>query len=177
MNCFKIIESGYSSSSSNDSPKTSIYTKKLLRINTFDDLRENTPSPPYPPKRSPIRTINRYYSPKPESVIKLIETPKNGINNLSQKREKLEKTIENVVENMMKKICIENEINNEKEFDDLKNIEKLQNDLYINIDEEDDLELINIYKNLKRVPSLLKKNNNSFFNSPKLCNNELNDIQ
>ena len=38
-------------------------------------------------------------------VIKLIETPKSGINNIPKKKEIMEKIIEDVVDNMMEQIC------------------------------------------------------------------------
>ena len=116
--------------------------KKLLRINTLDDFRENTPSPPYPPKSSPIKSFNKkiYFSPKPDHIMKLIETPKSGINNIPKRKEIMEKIIEDVVNNMMEQICPD-KISKPK-------LNKLYNCISISDNDDiEDLELIEINTN------------------------------
>ena len=84
----------------------------LLRINTKQDLRTNTPSPPAIPRKSPLRKIQSapcIYSPRPESVLRLIETPKRTIKN-KIKLEHFERQIEQAVDNLIQKIEIENAV-------------------------------------------------------------------
>ena len=140
------------------SNKSVVVPKKLLRINTMDDFRKNTPSPPFPPKNSPIKTFNKniHFSPKPKSIIKLIETPTSGNNKMPKRKKLLEKTIENVVENMMEQLCYNK--SNKKIVNKLAYINILKDDEN-KIDDEneiDDLELININNNL--LNNLLNNN-------------------
>lgn len=154
MNTFRTIQLDYDSSSSSGSGSGSssksplssiILSKKKLRINTMDDFRENTPSPPYPPKRSPIKTIykNTYFSPKPKDVIKLIETPRHGANKLPITNTQLEKTIENLIDHLM---------NNIRKNDSME------------LDDEDNLELIKINTDFNNNPPTFNKNRNLFQN-------------
>jgi len=102
--------------SDSDSSLSSEYItprKTFLRIETGMKLRTNTPSPPTIERRSPpikkIKSMPVFYSPKPDSVLKLIQTP----NNLQKKNIVLKKNIERDV-----KETIENLINTieEKEY-------------------------------------------------------------
>jgi len=77
------IDSESDSSSSSDesiSPRSSISPRhRLLRIQTGLSLRGNTPSPPTIERRSPLRKVKTMpvlgISPRPDSVLKLINTP------------------------------------------------------------------------------------------------------
>ena len=77
----KIDSDSYSSSSDESiSPRTSISPRhRLLRIKTGLALRGNTPSPPLIERRSPLRKVKSTpilgISPRPDSVLKLINTP------------------------------------------------------------------------------------------------------
>ena len=100
MSAFLKIETNYSDS---DSDSSGVLTprKTLLRIQTGLDLRSNTPSPPCIERRSPPRKIALkksnsmpvFYSPKPNCVLKLIQTPQN----LYKKNKNLKKEIENEI--------------------------------------------------------------------------------
>ena len=82
----------------------------LLRIDTEGDLRTNTPSPPTIPRKSPLRKIQTtpcIYSPRPESVLRLIKTPKRTIKN-KIKLEHFELQNERVVDNLIQKVEIHN---------------------------------------------------------------------
>ena len=73
-------ESDNSSSDESISPRSSISSRhRLLRIQTGLSLRGNTPSPPSIERRSPLRKVKTMpvigISPRPESVLKLINTP------------------------------------------------------------------------------------------------------
>lgn len=83
---------------------------RLLRIDTEGDLRTNTPSPPTISRKSPLRKIQTtpgIYSPRPESVLRLIKTPKRTIKN-KIKLEHFELQIERVVDNLIQKVEIHN---------------------------------------------------------------------
>lgn len=76
------IDSDSDNSSSDEyiSPRSSISPRhRLLRIETGLSLRGNTPSPPSIERRSPLRKVQTTpvlgISPRPESVLKLINTP------------------------------------------------------------------------------------------------------
>ena len=73
-------ESDNSSSDESISPRSSISPRhRLLRIQTGLSLRGNTPSPPSIERNSPLRKVKTTpvlgISPRPESVLKLINTP------------------------------------------------------------------------------------------------------
>jgi hypothetical protein len=113
--------------SDSDSLDSSTPRKDLLRIQTGLDLRSNTPSPPPIERRStPTRTIkkkiklrimHKFYSPRPESVIKLIQTPSNYIKNNNLKLQ-IEKEVKNTIDeiistvesNTIDKIYFENSV-------------------------------------------------------------------
>jgi hypothetical protein len=150
MTSFELVKDNYTSVI-NSEICSILNPKKLLRINTFEDFRENTPSPPPAPKRSPIRTIHKNFSPKPKSILKIIDTPRSGTNELPLSNKKLEDLIENIVDNMMKEICCKK--TNETKLIIKKNISDLN----------EDLELMQINKEIKKIPSLLNKNTQTFF--------------
>ena len=83
-----------------------------LRIETNLILRSNTPSPPGISRNSPIRNIVKkphIYSPRPESVLRLIKTPNRIIKN-KIKLEHFEKQIGLTIQKLIQKIEIENAI-------------------------------------------------------------------
>jgi hypothetical protein len=110
MSSFISINTDYSSSDSDISEQ---YTprNKLLRVNTGLSLRSNTPSPPpIERRRTPLRRIKSMpicgISPRPNNVIKLIQTPTKIIRNnlLKHKIERdVRETINEIILNVEEK--------------------------------------------------------------------------
>jgi len=98
------------SSDSDVSEMSSPKINRLLRIDTDLSMRSNTPSPPpIERRRSPLRRIKSMpvcgFSPRPERVLKLIQTPTRFIKNIKLKlkieqeiREKINELILNIEE-------------------------------------------------------------------------------
>lgn len=107
MSSFLEINTDFSSDS--DSSELSTPRKiRLLRIDTNLDLRSNTPSPPpIERRRTPLRRLQSMplcgISPRPDKVLKLIQTPNKLVKNKSFKL-KIEKEVKNTINELISNI-------------------------------------------------------------------------
>ena len=112
--------------SDSDSLESLTPRKDLLRIQTGLDLRSNTPSPPPIERRSTptkpmkkkikLRNMHKFYSPRPESVIKLIQTPSNYIKN-NQLKTKIEQEVKTTINELIS--MVEYDINDKIYFENI----------------------------------------------------------
>tara|TARA_B100000902_G_scaffold295684_1_gene282548 strand:- start:2349 stop:2756 length:408 start_codon:yes stop_codon:yes gene_type:complete len=104
MSSFLEINTDFSSDS--DSSELSTPRKmRLLRIDTKLDLRSNTPSPPpIERRRTPLRRVQSMplcgISPRPDKVLKLIQTPNRLIKNKRIKL-KIEKEVRDTINELI----------------------------------------------------------------------------
>ena len=104
MSSFLEINTDFSSDS--DSSELSTPRKmRLLRIDTNLDLRSNTPSPPpIERRRTPLRRVQSMplcgISPRPDKVLKLIQTPNRLIKNKRIKL-KIEKEVKDTINQLI----------------------------------------------------------------------------
>ena len=107
MSSFLEINTDFSSDS--DSSELSTPRKmRLLRIDTNLDLRSNTPSPPpIERRRTPLRRVQSMplcgISPRPDKVLKLIQTHNRLVKNKSFKL-KIEKEVKNTINELISNI-------------------------------------------------------------------------
>ena len=134
MSAFLKINTNFTDSDS-DSSSSEILTprKTLLRIQTGLDLRSNTPSPPTIKRRSPviihkkIKDLSSFYSPKPNSVLRLIQTPKRVIKENNDLKLKIEKEIKNAIDEIITNV--ENKIFDKINFENMVHLSS--NNLYL----------------------------------------------